>query len=157
MFDFYDYCSARFLDALGDLYEKQGYVVSYLPFTYSCDFMPLLAGSTATRTVEIGADADFVATMFNGAIFDATPGVGSLIMGRVLASITVDNNQRQLTNIPTTLQCLYGTGPRPGQLFKPLILPANSTMTVTLTNIDANDYNVRLSHVGVKAFLASPN
>jgi len=155
MFDFYDYSSARFLDALADLYEKQGYAVSFLPFTYSCDFLPLLGQTTASRTVEIGADADFVATMFNAVTYDATPGDnGELIMARLLCSVVVDNNQRSLTNIPTTIQNVYGTGPRPGQLFKPLILPANSTMTVQLQNVDLGDYNVRLSHVGVKAFLA---
>lgn len=150
MFDFYDYSSARFLDSLADLYEKQGFVVQYLPFAYSVDFSPL--GTGGTRVVEIGADADFVCTMFNGVVFDR--GSGQMILGRMLVSITVDNNQRQLTNQPTTLQCVYGTGPRPGQLFKPLVLPANSTMTITLDNLDSDDRVVKLSHVGVKAFLA---
>ena len=150
MFDFYDYSSASFLDALADLYEKRGFAVQYLAFVYSVDFNPLAAGTTAIQTVEIGADADFVATMFNGVIFDT---LGGLVLARLLVSVTVDNNQRQLTNQPTTLQNVYGTGPRPGQLFKPLVLPANSTMTVTLTNVDDVDYNVKLSHCGVKAFL----
>jgi hypothetical protein len=153
MFDFYDFTSAQFLDALADLYEAKGYAIQYLPFTYSVDFFPIGANATATRNVEINADADFVCTAFSHIAHDAA-GV-NIILPRVLLTLTIENNQRQLVNVPTVLGNLYGTGPRPGNLFKPLVLPANSTMSILATNLDNADRNIRLSHVGVKAFMVA--
>lgn len=152
MFDFYDFTAAGFLDSLGDLYEKKGYAVQYLPFVYSVDFFPLTASSIASRQVEINADADFVCCALSYIAHTSTG--NNIVLPRVLLSLVIDNNQRALTSVPTALGNLYGTGPRPGNLFKPLILPANSTMTINAQNLDSADRNIRLSHVGVKAFLS---
>jgi hypothetical protein len=151
MYDFYDFSAAQFLDSLADLYETRGYAVQYLPFTYSVDWFPLASLATDSRQVEINADADFVCCSLMQIAHDVNG--NAIIVPRMLVTVTVDNNQRQLTSRPTPVGNLYGTGPRPGLLFKPLVLPANSTVTISLDNIDEADRNVRLSHVGVKAFL----
>jgi hypothetical protein len=151
MFDFYDFTTAQFLDALADVYEARGYRVQYLPFVYSVDFIPLNGNDEQSRQVEINADADFICTALTY-VANVT-GASALTLPIVVASIVIDNNQRALTNVFTLLGNLYGTGPRPGNLFKPLVLPANSTMTVTLQNQAQDGLEIRLSHVGVKAFL----
>jgi hypothetical protein len=152
MFDFYDFTTAQFLDALADTYETRGYRVQYLPFVYSVDYFPLNANDQQSRQVEINADADFICTALTY-VANVVGGAG-LVLPLVTASVVIDNNQRSLTNVPTVLGNLYGTGPRPGNLFKPLVLPANSTLTITLQNQASGvNYEIRLSHVGVKAFL----
>ena len=153
--DYHDFSIAGFLDQLAAGYESRGYRVGYLPFVYSVDFIPLLSLATDRRTMTIEADADFIGHSWAYTSFLASG--GAILLPRVLVQITLDNNQRRLLNTPTMIGNIFGSGPAPGQMFKPLVLPAKSTLTFELQSLagGGNDMNLRLSLCGVKAFLTN--
>jgi hypothetical protein len=154
--DYHDFSIAGFLDQLAAAYESRGYRVGFLPFVYSVDFLPLLAATTDSRTMTIEADADFVGHSWTHICFNGAA-TGTVVLPRALVLITLDNNQRRLQNQPTMIGNVFGTGPAPMQMFKPLVLPAKSTLTFQVQNLSNSlDIRLRLSLCGVKAFLSTP-
>lgn len=149
--DFLDFNLTHYLDALAGEYRANGYDVVYQPFHYGADFLPLGASASTGVVVLIDHDSDFIITNQQFAAFD-NAGV-NVPFPNVLATITSDTSQRQLQSQPVPLVSIFGTGQRPHLLFKPLLLPAKSSFTSTLSNQIATAVNVRLTFSGVKAFL----
>lgn len=151
MFDFNDFHVTYWLDAIAAEYRAKGFGVQYQPFVYGVDFMPLSSGATTTNPVTIDRDADFVWCQSTFAAFDPAtavtdPGPQIQVQHRLATS------QRFLENTPVHLTGVYGTGERPYIFFKPLLLPAKSSVRVTLINGVGADRNVQLSWIGVKVF-----
>lgn len=149
--DFLDFNLTHFLDALAAEYRAKGYDVAYQPFHYGADFVPLAASATQNTVVLIDHDSDFILSNQQFAGFDANG--DAVLFPNVLATITSDTSQRQMQSEPVPLVSIFGTGQRPHLMFKPLIIPAKSSFTVTLQNLVATAVNIRLTFSGVKAFL----
>jgi hypothetical protein len=151
MIDFLDFNLTNYLDTIAAQYRARGFDIFYLPFVYAADFLPIVAGTTATQIVTIDQGADFVWCYQTFACFTvAGVATGSPDM---TCRVTVDSSQRQIMSQAIHLTSFFGTGQRPHRLFKPVVLTAKSSMTVEVTNGTAANQNLRLSFAGVKAFL----
>lgn len=148
---FLDFNLAHYLDALREDYQQQGYDVSYLPFVYTADFLPLAASGTDTETVTIDHDSDFILGKQTFAVFD-TDGVG-IEFPNFTARIIVTTSQRQLQNQATHALNLFGSAQRPNVLYKPLVLSSKATFAIEATDLSGAASNIRLAFHGVKAFL----
>lgn len=106
-----------------------------LPYVYGFSLTAaqanqLAANQTRNASIKITADAAFVGMTIRGAS-----------TGDFLTFMRVDNSDRQLMNIPVHSAALVGTGERPAPLHKPLLLPANTTISFDVTDLSgaAND------------------
>lgn len=151
MYQFLDFNTAHYLDALREDYAAQGYDVAYLPFTYTADFLPLAASATQTTTVTIDHDSDFILGKQTMTVFDGD-GAG-IEFPNFLARLIVETSQRQLQNRLTHALNLFGSAQRPNIYYKPLVLAAKSTFTVEAQDLSGADATIRLAFAGVKAFL----
>lgn len=126
-------------------------------FTYEVDFSTVLAGSSQTQSFTIQADADFLlsklaytANITNAAFTEANrpiPNVSVLIQDT--------GSGRNLMNLAVPIVNIFGSGQLPFILPRQRIFLANATVNVTLNNYDAAQaYNLRLSFIGEKGFLA---
>lgn len=147
--DFLDFNLTRWLDHQSALYRRRGYEVSYLPFVYGADFLPV-TNVAAIQTVTIDHDSDFFWCMSTASAFTAA-GAGTNNPNATIL-ITADSSQRQIMNQRTALTNIFGTGLRPHRLIKPMLLPAKTTLSVEAVTVTGADQNLRLSFIGVKAF-----
>jgi hypothetical protein len=153
MYDNNDFHQTYWLDALAADYRAKGFSVSFQPFVYGTDFLPIAIGATVTNPVTIDRDADFIWTgstfaAFNPADAVTDPGPQMTVRHRLATS------QRFLENAPVHLTTVYGTGERQYLWFKPLLLPAKSVVQVTVFNGVGVARNLHLSWIGVKAFIS---
>jgi hypothetical protein len=125
-------------------------------FVYQLDFAALLAGSSATQSFTIQADADFLLTKMaffasieNAAFTDSTRPIPNISM-----LINDTGSGRNLSNIAVPVASIMGSGQLPFILPRQRIFLANATINITLNNFDATEqYNMRLSFIGEKGFL----
>ena len=152
VYDFFDYSAAQFLDSLAQEYAARGYSVSYLPFAYSADWLPIAVGAREVRVIQIENDSDFILTHKAAVGFDNAG--ATLERPNAIIEERIDTSQRSLQNQAFHVANGFGTGPRPQTLFKPLVLSAKTSLSITAENVDAVILRLRLSYLGVKAFLA---
>jgi hypothetical protein len=150
MIDFWDFNQSNYLASLAEEYRRSGRQVTFLPFVYGLDFLGLAQNVVTTLKLTINNDADFLLCQRSSVCNDAA---GNLILRpTVTVLMVVDSSQRACNNVPTLLPLMFGSGPRPYLLPKPLLLPARSTCSLTLNNFSATVLSVRLAFVGVKVF-----
>lgn len=147
---FLDFNVTHFLDALAAEYRGRGVAVDYKPFCYVADFLPLASNSTETRQVAIDKDGDFCITAHEFTCFD---GAGaSVAQPNVLVRLFPETSQRVLQSAPVHLLNIFGTGQQPHVLYRPLILPAKSSLRVELQNLQIVALTIRLVFEGVKVY-----
>lgn len=145
------YGLTNYLVALAQEYRARGFSVTYQPFVYGADWLPLAASGTASRVVTIEHDADFVwcfntQTVFTVAAFVQNP--------NILLRFTSETSQRQFQNAQTHMLNVCGTGQRPFPWYKPVVFSAKSSFTIEAQDLSATEQSIRLGFHGVKAFLA---
>lgn len=122
-------------------------------FVYGTDFLPLAATTTLTNTINIEADSDFllvavnaISTLVDNTTFNAAMPI----------LITLDDTAsgRRFQNQAQHLNNLNGVGTLPGYLPFAKLLRANGALNVTLQNLSATAYNIRVSLLGFKVFAA---
>ena len=155
MLDFLDFHMTSWLDAFRAQYRARGFDVTYWPFVYGAEFLPLVANTTQQTTVTIDQDADFILCLQTFASFSDAGAVQAA--PNVLINLRLDTSQRFLMSQPVHLINIFGTGERPHQLFKPLLMPAKTTMNVEADSDSVANSNLRLSFIGVKAYLSRAN
>lgn len=150
----------------------QGYVPSVSPFfgllppelwkrvkdffVYSVDFLPLAAGAVQAADIAIQADSDYLIVAGVRTVTDTAN--TTLVAGPVpqLVTITDTGSGRNLQNQAAHIDNLFGTGQLPSYWPFPKLIPAASTLSTTLQNLDGvNDRNVRISYLGFKVFMFS--
>lgn len=135
------------------------------PFTYTVNFVTpnqLAASTTATLQFLTQNDSAFAIckTTFtalstaNAAIANLQPygsGGASSVVG-ILAAMSDSGAGRSLMDNPVPIDAMFGTGMFPRIWPIPKILDPASNFSVTLQNLDATAYHVRLGFHGYKIF-----
>jgi len=123
-----------------------------IPYFYSCQQVGaantigqpnglLGANSTANNSIRISADSAFIAMSIRG----TSDGDYSAFMRQ-------DASDRQLMNIPVNSNALVGTAERPGPLHKPLLMPANTTISVDFADLSGQNNNIWFTLAGFKVY-----
>lgn len=125
-------------------------------FTYELDFSALAASATATQTIQIQADSDFIwqKACYVADIAAAAQTDSARVIPLVTVLLTDSGAGRQLMNSAVPIPALFGTGQIPFILPRPRIFRAQSVVTVQVTSYVAagTTYNLRLSLIGEKGF-----
>lgn len=124
-------------------------------FVYGVNFLALAAGASATNSINIQADSDFVAQKlaYRADVAAAGQTYSTRVIPLCAVIITDTGSGRQLMNQAINLTDFFGTGESPFILPQPKVFRANSLISVTVANYDAaQTYNLRLSFIGVKSF-----
>ena len=122
------------------------------PYGYNLTFASLAAGATATQTLNIAANADFIAlTLHHRAnVAAAAQNVSTKTAPLARILITDSGSNEQFTNTAVDLENYSTNGNIINTLPYPRIISGRSTLTVTLTNYDAaSTYNVDVFFEGV--------
>jgi hypothetical protein len=98
-------------------------------------------GSTGTNQIKISADAAFVACSVRGAS-----------TGDFAVQVLQDASDRQLTNEQVHSSAILGTAQFPGILHKPLLLPANTTITQNYADLSGQTNEIYFDYVGYKVY-----
>lgn len=151
MLDYFDMSQSRQLAKRKAELERAGYQVTYWPFVYAADYLPLLGNTTVQTNVTIDGDAPFI---WCAATFSAFSTAGApQTAPNILIRMRPETIQRELMNNQVHLISVFGTGERPHLLYVPLELPAKSVLSVEGDSETATDINLRLSFIGVKVFM----
>lgn len=126
-------------------------------FTYEVDFSALAAGASQSSSIQIENSSDFLwqKACFFADIAQAAQTQSSQVMPLATVLLTDSGSARQLMNSAVPITSLFGVGYSPFILTVPKKFLARSSITVAVTNFSAaTTYNIRLSFIGVKLFLA---
>jgi len=122
------------------------------PYGYGLTFAALAAGASATQTLNIAANADFIAlTLHHRAnIAAAAQNVSTKTAPLTRILITDSGSNEQFTNTAVDLENYSTNGNIINTLPYPRIISGRSTLTVTLSNYDAaSTYNIDVFIEGV--------
>lgn len=116
----------------------------------------LTAGSQATQSISIEADASFVwvKSCFFASLASAAQTDSSRVIPLINVQITDSGSGRNLQSAPVPISCMAGQGELPFILPVPREFKARSTINVTFNNFStATDYSdVSLLMIGYKIF-----
>ncbi len=101
----------------------------------------ITANGTIQNSIKISADAAFIAMSVRGAS-----------LGDYTAFMRMDASDRQLMNEAVNSSAFMGTAERPGPLHKPLLLPANTTVSFDITDISGATNELYLTLAGFKVY-----
>lgn len=101
----------------------------------------LPANGSAVASIKISADSAFVAVSARGAS-----------SGDYLIFPRTDAGDRQLANQNIHSSAITGTAERPGPFHKPLLLPANTTISFDLTDLSGQINEVYFTLAGYKVY-----
>ena len=124
-------------------------------YVYQEDFSSLANGATATGTINIQADSDFVVQKLTyfADIALAAQTDSSRIIPLSTVQITDSGSGRNLMESPAPITSIFGTGELPFILPTPKLFLARTTITMDVTNFSTSTtYNIRLSLIGYKVF-----
>jgi hypothetical protein len=139
MFSWSDYSYTNWIDSILAELRAKGFHCDPQPFFYASDFLPLGANAEQFDPIRIDTDADFALVQ----LMSNDPNVN------VQVKLNVEGT-RDLTNDWVHMANLFGTGQRPGLLYKPIILRKGMVLTVTLKDNSGAANNIRLTFGGVK-------
>jgi hypothetical protein len=117
-----------------------------LPYCYNFSLTvaqgnALAANGTGVASIKISADSAFVAISARGAS-----------SGDFLIFPRTDASDRQLSNQATHSSAFVGTAERPGPFHKPLLLPANTTISFDLTDLSGAVNEIYFTLAGYKVY-----
>lgn len=127
-------------------------------FTYEQDFLPNAAGATAVGTIQIQADSHFlcigglalVTTTDNLTIINSESNANA---SRKLLLITDGGSGAPISQVPTPLDSLFGTGQRPSIWALPKLFRRGGSIITQIQNLDTvTAHNVRLTYTGVRIY-----
>jgi hypothetical protein len=122
------------------------------PYGYNLTFTALAAGTSATQTLNIAANADFIAlTLHHRAnVAAAAQNVSTKTAPLARILITDSGSNEQFTNTAVDLENYSTNGNIINTLPYPRIISGRSTLTMTLSNFDAaSTYNIDVFIEGV--------
>jgi hypothetical protein len=117
-----------------------------LPYFYSCinttaNGNAITASGTVNNSIRISADSAFIAVSIRGTSD-----------GDFTAFMKQDGSDRQLMNIAVNSNAIMGTAERPGYLHKPLLLPANTTISLEFTDLSGATNQLWWTLAGFKVY-----
>lgn len=133
--------------------DSQDYITEF--YIYSVEFTGLLTDTSATGSINIQADSDFILqklTAFSD-IAEADQTANTRVIPLVSALITDTGSSRQLMDRAIPIPNMFGTAEIPFILPAPRNFRANSVITVQLSNFNAaTTYNIKLAFIGHKIY-----
>jgi hypothetical protein len=126
-------------------------------YVYVEDFTTLTNGTSQTGNVNIQADSDFVIQKLTYVALDdltTSLAAATAIVPLVTMQITDSGSGRTFFEAATLISGIFGNGELPFILPTPKLVPARSTLTVTLSNISTSiDYSrISVYFIGYKVF-----
>lgn len=125
-------------------------------FVYEAEVAAIpIAGGTATDTIQIQADADFVwqKAVFEADIAGAAQEEATRIIPNVLIQITDTGSNRQLFFNPVPIPSVFGLSGLPFILPNPRLFAKVSTIQIDFTSFEAViTPDIRLSFIGYKFY-----
>lgn len=117
-----------------------------LPYFYSfinttANGNAITANATVQNSIRISADSAFVAVSARGTSD-----------GDFTAFMRQDASDRQLMNIAVNSNALMGTAERPGFFHKPLLLPANTTISFDIADLSGATNQLWFTLAGFKVY-----
>lgn len=117
-----------------------------LPYFYSLSNTlaggnAIAANTTVQNSIKISADSAFVALSVRGAS-----------TGDLSFFVRTDSSDRQLENIAVHSSNFMGTAQRPAPLHKPLLMPANTTLSFDLADLSGSTNQLFLTLAGFKIY-----
>lgn len=117
-----------------------------MPYFYSFSLTQargtaLAAAGTGVASIKISADSAFVACSARGSS-----------SGNYLIFPRTDASDRQLVNEAVHSSAITGTAQRPGMFDKPLLLPANTTISFDITDLSGAINEVYFTLAGYKVY-----
>lgn len=119
-------------------------------YGYNVDFLPIPSLGTQTQTFTVQADSDFIFLFLTGQ-GTMTDNVTPLPFKPVLIDLKDNSVGSSLTQKPTHYENWIGDGRNPGVMAIPYYLKANSSLAVTIQNLEANDRNYRFTFFGFRS------
>jgi hypothetical protein len=122
------------------------------PYGYNLTFSSLAAGASATQTLNIAANADFIALVIHHRANVAAAGqtVSNKTAPLVRMLVTDSGSNEQFTNSAVDLESYSTNGNIINTLPYPRIVSGRSTLTVTLSSFEASQtLNVDVFFEGV--------
>ena len=118
----------------------QGRPLLLTPYGYNLTFSSLAAGTSATQTVNIAANADFIITTLHHRANVAAAGQNVSTKTAPLARILITDSgsNEQFTNSAVDLENYSTNGNIINHLPYPRIVSGRSTLTVQLTSFEAS-------------------
>ena len=130
----------------------QGRPLLLVPYAYNVTFSSLTAGSSATQTVNISANADFIVTGLHHRANVAAAGqnVSTKVAPLARILVTDSGSNEQFTNSAVDLENYSTNGNIINKFDYPRIVSGRSTLTVQLTSYEASQtLNVDIVFEGV--------
>ena len=152
MFRASDYPINSWLEAYRAEERKQGRDVSFEPFAYNAEFVPLGVNATLQQVNATDADSGFAVFKTMQVAFNSASNI-YVPFGDVVIQIIQDASGRAMQDRPTHLINLFGRGSRPFEWIRPMLIgPKSSWTTIATNNSSTVGLNLRLSYWGVKVF-----
>lgn len=130
----------------------QGRPLLLVPYAYNVTFSSLTAGSSATQTVNISANADFIVTGLHHRANVAAAGqnVSTKVAPLARILVTDSGSNEQFTNSAVDLENYSTNGNIINKFDYPRIVSGRSTLTVQLTSYEASQtLNIDIVFEGV--------
>lgn len=139
---------------LGQMATRQAYYdvlgtypsANIMPYWYgfknlTADGDQIPASGRQNNSIKISSEAAFICT-----------DIRSVQTGNYRIFMRMDASDRQLMNETMHVNNVAGTAQRPGFLAKPLLLPANTTLSFDLTDLSGADNDVEFTLNGYKVY-----
>jgi len=120
-------------------------------FAYGTDFTPLGASSTTTNPIANNSDSAFFILAATGVV-TATDNTTFLTQHPALVQIAEGGSSRNFFNTPLHFDEVFGDAQLPMVWPLPKLLLPNSTLNVTIQNLEATARNYRVAFHGFKIF-----
>lgn len=124
-------------------------------FIYGTEMLPLGASASLTNNLNIDGNSAFVCCS-SQLVETATDNTTFLGQRPLTVSILDTGSGLVLSNIPIAADNWFGTAQRPYFWPVPKIFAPNSTLQVTVNNLEATARNVRIALSGFKIFSFRP-
>ena len=127
------------------------------PYTFPVTFANLTAGQTGIQgSFFVDASSPFMLVQQN---YQCAPYAVTVmteatrLIPNVTISITEQSSNRNWQSAAVPVSSIFGTGENPWFLPQPRLIPANTTVTMTVNNFDgAQAYNLILSFIGFRLY-----
>jgi len=130
--------------------------VSREPYTFPVNFANLAAAGTAQGSFFVDAAAPFMLVQMN---YVATPypvtvmTQATRLIPNINVQITEQSSNRNWQSAAVPVSSIFGTGENPWFLPQPRLIPANTTVSMSIANFDtAQAYNLYLSFIGFRLY-----
>lgn len=136
-------------------YRDAGRLGRVEPFWYALNFTGTLGLRTEQRSFTVAA-ADFVCLDLMGAVTDPN-NEAFFSPSDILVRLNIDQGRTRLEERPVPLANLFGSGRRPFQLARPLVLRRGQTLTAIVTQQQRStaaqgQWDIFLTFAGVRIF-----